>query len=480
MEELELQRKTRSAFIWNLLDRVGAQLIAAVVGIALARILGIAEYGLIGALAIFTALSSALTDSGFSYALVRKPHVTDQDYNTVFYYNLAVAILLYIIGYASAPAIASFFGEPLLVPVARVLFVVFIFNALCLIQNAKLVKEIDFRKVTIINLTAISASGIVALAMAYTGYGVWALVAQIVLQSFIKTVLQWIWGGWRPRAVFSTKSFREMFAFGSNLMIANVLNVLFLNLYSAIIGRIYSNRDLGLYTQAGKWSDMGITTLYGVIQNSTFTIFSNIQHDKERLLRSYRKTMRLTAFVTFPTLLGLMLTARPFILIFLGEKWSEAIPIFTLLLFAGIFTVLTAINGNFIRIEGNTRLVLRLELLKIALFVAVLALTWQLPIIQLLWGMVATRAIVYVVHIVFIGKQVGYPWYKQLQDILPSCGISLMMICFAYPVTFFVTNIYLLFIMQIAICVVFYLCVNYYTRSTTFHEVLNGLKQGKQ
>lgn len=477
MEEKEFQKKTRSAFIWNMLDRVGSQLISVVVGIALARTLGAAEYGLTGALAIFIALSQTLSDSGFSAALVRKKEITETDYNTVFYYNLFISILLYVIGYISAPAIASFFNEPILIPISRVLFIVFIFYALCLIQNAKMVKEIDFRKVATINISAIIISGIIALWMAYSGYGVWALVAQITIQAFIKMIMQWLWGGWRPRLLFSWESFKSLFAFGSNIMLANVLNVLFLNMYSAIIGRLYSSRELGYYSQANKWSDMGVSTLYGIILNSTYTLFSAIQDDRERLLRSYRKTMKLTAFITLPALLGLAVTSRPFILILLGEKWSTSIPMFSLLLIAGIFTVLTSVNGNYIRIKGNSRLVLQLEIFKIALFILVLAFTWHLPIIQLLYGMVATRAIVYIVTIVTIGRNVGYTWDMQLRDVMPSVITAIIMVAIAFPIQYFITNIYLLFATQICVCAVFYLTVNRFLQREIMDEMIRTLSK---
>ena len=477
LEEKEFQRKTRSAFVWNMIDRIGSQLISATIGIALARMLGAAEYGLTGALAIFIALSQSITDSGFSAALVRKQKISEADYNTVFYYNLFISILLYIIGYLGAPTIAQFFNEPVLIPISRVLFIVFIFNALCLIQNAKMVKEIDFRKVATINVCAIVISGVIALIMATNGYGVWALVAQITIQAFIKMVMQWVWGGWRPRAIFSWKSFKELFAFSSNILLANILNVLFLNIYSAIIGRLYSSRDLGYYSQANKWSDMGVTTLYGIIQNSTYTLFSAIQDDRERLLRSYRKTMKLTAFITFPALLALALTARPFILILLGDKWETSIPMFSLLLIAGIFTVLTTLNGNYIRIEGTSSLILRLEIFKVILFNIELALTWHLPILQLLWGMVATRAIVYLVSIVFIGRRIGYSWHQQILDIMPSCATALLMVCFAYPVQLFIDNIYLLFVVQIGICIAFYLTINRYIQNDILNELIFNIKK---
>ncbi len=477
LEEKEFQRKTRSAFVWNMIDRIGSQLISATIGIALARMLGAAEYGLTGALAIFIALSQSITDSGFSAALVRKQKISEADYNTVFYYNLFISILLYIIGYLGAPTIAQFFNEPVLIPIARVLFIVFIFNALCLIQNAKMVKEIDFRKVATINVCAIVISGVIALIMATNGYGVWALVAQITIQAFIKMVMQWVWGGWRPRAIFSWQSFKELFAFSSNILLANILNVLFLNIYSAIIGRLYSSRDLGYYSQANKWSDMGVTTLYGIIQNSTYTLFSAIQDDRERLLRSYRKTMKLTAFITFPALLALALTARPFILILLGDKWETSIPMFSLLLIAGIFTVLTTLNGNYIRIEGTSSLILRLEIFKVILFIIVLALTWHLPILQLLWGLVATRAIVYLVSIVFIGRRIGYSWHQQILDIMPSCATALLMVCFAYPVQLFIDNIYLLFVVQIGICIAFYLTINRYIQNDILNELIFNIKK---
>ena len=477
LEEKEFQRKTRSAFVWNMIDRIGSQLISATIGIALARMLGAAEYGLTGALAIFIALSQSITDSGFSAALVRKQKISAADYNTVFSYNLFISILLYIIGYLGAPTIAQFFNEPVLIPISRVLFIVFIFNALCLIQNAKMVKEIDFRKVATINVCAIVISGVIALIMATNGYGVWALVAQITIQAFIKMVMQWVWGGWRPRAIFSWQSFKELFAFSSNILLANILNVLFLNIYSAIIGRLYSSRDLGYYSQANKWSDMGVTTLYGIIQNSTYTLFSAIQDDRERLLRSYRKTMKLTAFITFPALLALALTARPFILILLGDKWETSIPMFSLLLIAGIFTVLTTLNGNYIRIEGTSSLILRLEIFKVILFIIVLALTWHLPILQLLWGLVATRAIVYLVSIVFIGRRIGYSWHQQILDIMPSCATALLMVCFAYPVQLFIDNIYLLFVVQIGICIAFYLTINRYIQNDILNELIFNIKK---
>ena len=480
LEEKEFRKKSRSAFVWNMVDRVGSQLMSAIIGITLARLLGAAEYGLTGALAIFIALSQALTDSGFSAALVRKQHITEADYNTVFYYNLFISVALYIAGYFAAPVIAQFFGEPILVPVARVLFTVFIFNALCLIQNAKMVKEINFRKVATINVCAIIISGAVALIMAVNGCGVWALVAQLTIQAFVKMIMQWVWGGWKPQAIFSWQSFRELFAFSSNIMLANVLNVLFLNIYSAIIGRLYSSRELGYYSQANKWSDMGVTTLYGIILNSTYTLFSAIQNDPDRLLRSYRKSMKLTAFITFPTLLGLSLAARPFILILLGDKWETSIPMFSLLLIAGIFTVLTSLNGNFIRIEGSSGLALRLEIFKVALFAAVLAFTWHLPIIQLLWGMVATRAIVYIVSIITIGRRIGYAWHQQIIDIMPSCATALLMVCFAYPIQLFISNIYLLFFTQLVVCLVFYLAINRYIQSDILNELIGAIKKSNR
>ena len=480
MEEKEFRKKTRNAFVWNMVDRIGSQLMSTIIGISLARMLGAAEYGLTGALAIFIALSQALTDSGFSAALVRKQTITEQDYNTVFYYNLLIAVVLYISGYFAAPAIAQFFSEPILVPVSRVLFIVFIFNALCLIQNAKMVKEINFQKVATINVCAIIISGIIALIMATKGYGVWALVAQITIQSFIKMIMQWVWGGWKPQAIFSWQSFRELFAFSSNILLANILNVLFLNIYSAIIGRLYSSRELGYYTQANKWSDMGVTTLYGIIQNSTYTLFSAIQSDPERLIRSYRKSMKLTAFITVPALLTLALTARPFILILLGDKWEASIPMFSLLLIAGIFTVLTTLNGNFIRIEGSSGLALRLEIFKVILFALVLAFTWHLPIIQLLWGMVITRAVVYFVSIVAIGRRIGYTWHQQLLDIIPSCATALLMICFAYPVQLFISNIYLLFFTQVTVCAAFYLAINRYIQNDILNDAIAIIKKKGQ
>lgn len=445
----DLEKTTRNAIIWNALDKVSNQVISIVIGIILARILNSSDYGLIGMLAIFVAIANSCIDSGFSSALVRKQNPTEADYNTVFYCNLLISFIIYIFLFLGAPNIASFFDQPILIPLSRSLFCIFLINALGLIQTAHLVKEIQFRKVTIINFLSLFISGLTALYYALHNYGAWALVAQMLSQSVSRTILLWIIGKWHPKAVFSIKSFRELFAFGSNILLANILNSIFLNIYSAFIGRLYGKTSLGFYTQASKWADMGISTLYGTIQNATYTVFSAIQNEKERLVKAYRDTMKLTAFITFPSLLCFILISKPFVLIFLSEKWTESIIYLQLLCAAGIFTVFTTINGNYIKISGHSHLVLRLEVIKIGLIFITIFLTWHMGMLHMVISLVIVRIIVYILSIIIIGEKVDYPWYTQLKDIFPYLSIGIILFLTSLSFTIFISNIYFLGIIQI-------------------------------
>lgn len=473
-----LKTTTRNALLWNIVDKVATQVVSIVVTYALALLLEPSDFGLMGMLALFIAVSNTLTDSGFSAALIRKEHLDDSDCNTAFYFNLAVSVGLYIVLFAFVPIIARYYEQPSLIALGRVIFLSLVVNALGLIQSAQMTRQIRFKLLTNINVAALSLSGVAALISAFCGFGVWALAVQLLTQNIVRTGALWYWGDWHPRLCFSRRSFSELFQFGFHLTVAGVLNAVFLNIYTFFIGKLFGEKTLGYYTQAGKWSDMGIASIYGSVQNATYPVFSKIQHEKERLIRAYRKTVRLTAFITLPALLGIALISRPSIqLLFADGKWNPSVIYMQLLSIAGIFTVFTAINTNFIKVAGDTRTLLRLEYVKMGIVILVFVLTcrYSLPIIVA--GQVFVRALVLLLNMIVIGRLVGYSWWLQIRDIAPYAVIGLGMFGGGYLFRFVTSQPLLLIVLQIAFCVLFYYGMNRWLHSRIQEEVLQAFKR---
>lgn len=474
-----LKEKTIWALIWNVLDKVGQQIILFLVGIMVARILSTEDYALVGMLSIFTALANIVIESGFSTALIRKKDATSTDYSSVFYFNMGASIVVYLLLFLCAPLIAAFFKQPSLTLIARIVFLAIPINSVSIIQGTILTKQINFKKLTKVNFISLLGSGLLSLYMAYSGYGVWTLVVQPVSLAIIRSILLWIMSRWRPIWVFSFQSIKELFAFASNLMLSYIINTGFLNIYSVFIGKIYPLQQLGYYSQGGKMSDMGVSTIYGSIQSATFPIFSSIQDDKERLLRAYRKTIRLTSFLTFPALIGLVLVGDPFIRIALTDKWANSIPFFQLLCVGGIFTVLTAINTNFLKVSGRSDAILKLEVFKLIVTVIALLCTMQASVWIMVTGLVIARMMIYIANIIMVHKHGNYPGWYQVKDIMPYLLQSLLLFACCYPLHFLITDIRLLMAAQILLFAAAYICINKWMGSAIFDEIISLLFKKK-
>lgn len=474
-----LKEKTIWALVWNVLDKTGQQLILFFVGILVARILSTEDYALVGMLAIFTALANIVIESGFSAALIRKKDATEVDYSSVFYFNMGASILVYIILFACAPAIASFYNQPSLTLIARIVFLAIPVNSLSLIQTTILTKQINFKKLTKVNFVSLLVSGLLSLYMAYAGYGVWTLVVQPLSLAVVRSALLWLASNWRPQRVFRLSSIKELFAFASNLMLSSIINTGFLNIYSVFIGKIFPLQQLGYYSQGNKMCDMSVSTIYGSVQSATYPIFSSIQDDKERLLRAYRKTIRLTAFFTFPAMIGLVLVGNPFIRVALTDKWANSIPFFQLLCVGGIFTILTAINTNFLKVSGRSDILLKLEVSKLVVTAIALLLTFQMSVWMMVAGQVAARLFIYLANVVMVSKHGNYPSLFQLKDIMPYLAISLFLYAVFYPLSYFITDLKLLLLAQILLYALAYIGLNKWLGSKVFDEIMTLLFKKK-
>lgn len=470
-----LKKKTIGALLWNLLDRTGQQVLLFFVGIWVANILSVEDYALVGMLAIFSAVANIILDSGFSAALIQKKESTDEEFSSVFWLNLIISGGLYILLVGGSPLIAGFFGQPRLTVLSPIVFLALPINALALIQNTLLNKQVRFKELTKSNLLAVSCSGVASLLMALAGCGVWTLAWQPVILAAVRTIVLWQQSQWRPQRTFNLGLIRPLFRFASSLLAASLINTCFLNVYAFIIGKLYPIRQLGYYTQGNKMCDMGVSLLYGSIQNATFPIFSRIQDDKERLIRAYRKTIRFTAFITFPLMLGGMIISEPFIHLALKNEWYQTIPFFQLLCVGGVFTILTAINNNFLKVSGRSDGILKLEYYKVGITVLVLLLTYRCDVLTMVTGLVVTRLFIYLINMAYTERYTGYSFLMQLKDIAPYLLLSLLMLAVQLVVCLYVQNDLLLLVLLIFTGGIVYLGSNYLLGSKILRETLELL-----
>mgnify|MGYP000885826490 FL=1 len=427
-----LRQKTVSGLSWSFIDSISGQGIQFIVGIILARMLTPREFGLIGMITIFIAVSESFINSGFSSALIRKKECTQADYSTVFFYNLTAGAIFFTILLFSAPAISGFFKEPELKPIIQVLGAVLIIDSATIIQRTILTKQINFKLQTRISVIAALGSGAMAIGMAYSGFGVWSLVAQRLCKQAINSFLLWLWNKWKPIAVFSRQSFRELFGFGSKLLASGLIDTIYRNVYYLIIGKFFSAKELGYYTRADQFNALPSQSLTGVIGRVSYPILSSIQDDANRLKASYQQLIRSTMFITFTLMVGMAAVAEPMVVGLIGEKWKPAVIYLQMLCFTGMLYPLHALNLNMLQVKGRSDLFLRLEVIKkiLAVPVIVIGIFWGIRV--MIAGMMLNSVIALYINSYWSGRMIGYPFRQQISDILPSFSLSLAMAISVY------------------------------------------------
>lgn len=396
-----------------------------IIGLILARILSPEEFGLVGMITVFLAISQSLADGGFGEALIRKKDATDADYSTVFYFNLLASIAIFGLFYLLAPAIASFYGRPELTDIARVLGLIILINAICITQRTQLTKKIDFRKQMKINLVSALVSGAVAIIMALRGFGVWSLVWRSVIRSVMQALMLWITNKWIPSPAFSRDSFRSLFSFGSKLLLTGLIDTLYNNIYLLIIGKFFSAPQLGFYSRADQFSRLVSHNLTRTVQRVSYPVLSLVQDENTRLREGYRKLIKATMFITFFMMLGMAAMARPMILTLIGEKWLPSVEYLQLLCMAAALYPLHALNMNILNIKGRSDLLLKLEVVKKLLAVPVIITGIFLGIRALLVGMVLHSLVSYFLNSYYSGRLISYPAAEQIRDIMPSFLVAL-------------------------------------------------------
>ena len=444
---------------WSVAEKVCSMLLQMVVSIVVARLLVPEDFGVMAILTFFTAVALVVVDSGFSQTLLRKADPSDNDYKSVFAFNMAVSVALYLLFVAVSPLLAHYYDLQIIKKIAPVLFLLLPINALGIIQNTKLSREFRFGVLSRINFAASFIAGIAAIVVAVCGGGVWALVAQRLTMMATKSLLLWWRGGWRGEGSFSRSAWREMAPFSFRLMSTDIVSALYNNVAQLFIGKVYSTNTLGFFNQAQKVKDLTVQSAVLSVQTVTYPALAKIKDDAEKFAESYRKVLLINIFVMAPVAVGLSAVAEPLFRVLLGEKWMPTVPYFEVIALSGIFYPLAMVAYNVLKVHSNGAIIFRLELLKKGIMTAVLSLTIPQSTMAIAWGLAAMTLIEFIVNFAATRRYTTLTWWQMVRTLLPSLLLAIVMYLAVKAVEYYAVSLLpiLLLVAQIAVGVVVYL-----------------------
>lgn len=459
MSEGSLKTKTFHGMKWGLLDNLANSGVTFLVGLVLARKLSPTEFGILGIITIFINLSVVIIDGGFATALIRKPSATKEDYNTVFYVNILVSFVLILLLYISASTIGDFFNQPILARVLPVMSIILLFNACSLIQKTILVKRLDFKSQAWVSLVSSMSSGAIGIWAAYRGWGVWALAAQQISRQFIMMIGLWIVNHWIPALLFSLSSFKELFGFGSKLLMANVINSIFKDMFLAVIGKIYTARDLGYYNRADQFNLIFSNNFGQIVQKVSLSSMSQVQDDEERFKNVFRKLLRYTGIFSFAAVFGLAAIAKPLIITLIGEKWIPSVHLLQIMsLYAAIYP-LQQLNLNILNVKKRSDRFLKLEIIKKFLFIPVIVVGFFFKMEFMIWSAVAYYYVEFFINGWYAKELTGYGTLQQVKDLWLIYVISIIISIAVWTITLTDLSYWLMIIIQVSAAALMYIII---------------------
>ncbi|WP_300813979.1 lipopolysaccharide biosynthesis protein [uncultured Bacteroides sp.] len=480
MSQSTLKEKTARGLFWGGFSNGMQQLLNLVFGIFLARLLSQSDYGMVGLLTVFSAIASALQEGGFISALTNKRDVTDRDYNAVFWFSTLCSITFYTLLFFAAPLIAGFYGIPELTPLARLLFLSFVISSLSIAPRAYLFKNLKIKESTVVSVSALCVSGITGITLAAHGFAYWGLAIQSLSFVSVITLLNFYFARWRPSLHIDLRPIRSMIGFSSRLIVTNIFTIINNNLFSMILGKFYSAREVGDFTQANKWNGMGHTLITNMINGIAQPVFTSIADDRARQLAVFRKLLRFTAFVSFPVMFGLSLVAKELIVITITEKWLSSAYILQILCVWGAFIPLTNLFSNLVISHGRSSVymwnTICLSLVQLAVACAAhsYGLEWMLYLftgINIGWLFV---------WLWFVNREIGLTLKDMLKDISPYLGLSAVLVVAAHYLTQPIGNLYLCMAVKIAAVAGLYALVLWKAQSVIFRESVEFLFKKKK
>ena len=435
MSQKNLKQKTVSGMIWTALQRYSTMLIQFISGIILARLLTPYDYGCIGMLMIFMVLAESFIDGGFGSALIQKKRPTQEDYSTVFFWNLGMAVLLYAVLYFSAPAIARFYNIPLLCDVLRVQGTILFIYAFNIIQKNQLRKKMNFKVLSIVTITTSLIALCVTVFMAYHGFGVWALVTQNIIVAAIPALVFWFYIKWQPIWAFSIKSFKELFSFGFYVFLNNFFVNFSRQIQGLLIGKFYNPAMMGYYSKAHSTEKLASQSISQILNQVTFPLYSEVQDDKHRMINILEQLTGIIAYLTFPLMFILILIAKPLFILLYSDRWLESVPYFQILCLAGLGVCLQSVNLQTISAIGKSRTLFVWSVIKqtIGIVLAVGGLMF-FGIYGLLWGAVIHSWNCTFINMYLVAKHIGYNLKAQLWSLFPVTVVTFVAFLTSYIV----------------------------------------------
>lgn len=474
--ENSLKSKVISSLIWKLLERGGTQGIQFVIQIILARILTPEDYGVIAIIMIFIALANVFIQSGFSTALIQKKDTDEVDFSSVFYLSLGVATILYIVLYMTAPFIANYYKTIELIKILRVLSLTLFFGVFNSIQNTIIAKKMEFKKQFFSSLIAVIVSGVVGIVLAYKGFGVWTLVYQQLLSQILICVVLWQIVKWRPKFIFSFQRIKSLFSYGGRLLISGLLETLYMNITSLVIGRIYQPSMLGYYNRGNQFPQLIVSNFNGSIQSVLFPALSAEQENKQRVKEIMRRAVVTSSFIIFPLMIGLFTVAEPLVKVLLTDKWLPSVPFLRIFCLSYALWPIHTANLQAINAIGRSDIFLKLEILKKILGIIVLVISVRFGVIAIALGVLLIGIISSFINGYPNKKLLNYGYIEQMKDIIPSITLSVIMGLTIYPIIKLeIGDIYKI-IIQVLLGLITYILLSYIFKLECFIYILKILK----
>lgn len=472
-----LKQQTKKGLFWSAAGNLANQGMRFIFGIILARLLAPDAYGVIGMLSIFICIVSVFIDCGFSQALICKQDRTQKDFSTEFFFNIGVGILGYLILFITAPFIARFYNMPILAPVLRVIGIGIIINSLCVVQSAQFAIKLNFKTPAKISIITQLFAGIIGIMLAYLGWGVWALVFQQVIGGLLNAILLWILAGWRPSLEFSKHSFKYLWSYGSKILGASIIQQVYDNLYPLVIGKFFSATSLGLYSRANAFATLPSSNLSSILGNVTFPVLSKLSDNQQKLTDVYTRMLRCTAFIVFPLMIGMAMTANSFVKILLNEQWFDCIIMLQLLCCALIWQPLSYIHINVLKVIGRTDIVLKLELMKRTMGLITIFGSIPFGIIGMCVGFIIFYLYSFTLNTIYISKALNLSVIIQIKNISPILLNAFIMGVLIYTITLLQCSPIIEFILSIIIGVIYYFISSHLFMNTLMHDTFSMLKK---
>ncbi len=456
--------------MWSGISNASCQFLNLVFGIFLSRLLNASDYGMVGMLTIFSLIAGSLQDSGFSLALITRRNVTHKDYNAVFWFNVLMSALFYLLLFFSAPLIARFFRTPELTALARYMFLGFFFASFGIVPGAKLSRNLQFKERAVSAISALVISGITGVLLAYHGFSYWGIATQSILYILVVSLLNFCFSGWKPSLQIDFSPIREMFGFSSKMLITNIFNHINNNLFSVILGRFYNRVAVGNFNQANKWNNMCNSLIYSMMNSVSQPVLAQVADDKERQIRVFRKMLRMTAFLSFPAMFGLSLIAPELITIAITDKWKESAGLLRLLAIGGAFLPMAFLYSNLLISRGKSYIYMWNTIVLGLLQLGLMLMLFPYGIRTMIYVYMALNTAWLFVWHYFVWRQIGFTLFDALRDVVPFGAAAASVMVITYFITLPIQNIYLLFITKIIVAVILYAGVMRLSGAKTYRE----------